>query len=289
MMPRRRLLVQLALGLIVAAALTPPAYGEGPWYAHYVRALALIQGGESEAALTELEKALALRAEPGLRLMTDGVSYVDYLPHLYLAIAAHMSGDAAAAREHFERADAAGVAELSEGGKSLLESYRLLLGFTPGEERRDAPDRPVDRHNHASRDAQEAVLPQPEFLELGRAVLGWCGLDPDTEFTQAPWYFHYELGLELVRRGDPQRALSALVDATDRRPDPRYATRIYGMWFLDYLPYFEIAMLHSELGNWSCASDALKVSEERSELSPGDPRAAKLETLKEELANRLFF
>lgn len=290
MTPRRRLLHMAAMGLLMAAALTRPALSEDLWYAHYVRALALIQAGEAQEARSELEQAVALRAEPGLRLKTDGVNYVDYLPNLYFAIASHMSGDAAAAREHFLLADAAGVAALSEAGSALLESYRMLLGVAPEEEASgEVADTPVDRHNHAVRDAADTVLSQTDFQKLGRTVMGRCGLDPETQFAEAPWYFHYELGMELVRRGDPQRALSALVQATDRRPEPRYATRVYGMWFLDYLPYFEIAKLQAELGNWSCASDALKVSEQRHELSATDPRITEVEALKEELANRLFF
>ncbi len=279
----------LALALLLTAAFAGRADGQLPWYAHYVRALALIQSGDAEEARTELERALALRGEPGLRLPTDGVNRVDYLPHLYLAIAAHMSGDADAAREHFKRADGAGVAARSEGGRPLLESYRILLGLESGVATGVPPDPSDDRPGYAVFEPKATVLPQREFEELGRVVLGRCGLDPRTEFSQAPWYFHYELGLELARRGDPQRAVSALVDATDRRPDPRYGTRIYGMWFLDYQPYIQIAKLHAQLGNWRCASDALKVSEERGELSPGDPKVSELEALKKELESRLVF
>lgn len=203
-----------------------------------------------------------------------------------------MSGDADAAWEHFGEADEAGVAALSEAGSQLLESYRLLLGYTPEEQKPedDPASHPiVDRHDHAGRDAHEMVLSESEYQELQRAVLGRCGLDPNTKFTEAPWYFHYELGLALARRGDPQRALSALVEATDQQPAPHYSTRIYGMWFLDYLPYFEIAKLHAKLGNWNCASDALKVSEQKSELAPDDPRIAEVKSLKDELASRLIF
>ncbi len=288
-MARRRPFAALALGLLLTAAVAVPAPGELPWYAHYVRALALIQGGNAEDARIELARALALRPEPGLHLRTDGVNYVDYLPHLYLAIAAHMTGDADAAREHFMRADAAGVAARSEGGKPLLDSYRFLLGLESGEAIVEPPPDSADRPGYAVYEPKATVLPDHEFRELGRTILGRCGLDPATDFSQAPWYFHYELGLELARRGDPQRALSALVDATDRRPQPRYGTRIYGMWFLDYQPYIQIAKLHAQLGNWRCASDALKVSEARGELSPSDPRLSELQALKKELESRLVF
>ena len=113
MMLRGRHLVHLAFGLLVAAAVALPAYGQGPWHRHYARALELIEKGKAEAARTELEKARALLGEPGLRLRTEGVNYVDYLPHLYLAVTAHVSGDAAGAREHFKRAGASGASLVS--------------------------------------------------------------------------------------------------------------------------------------------------------------------------------
>ena len=50
-----------------------------------------------------------------------------------------------------------------------------------------------------------------------------------------------------------------------------------------------IAKLHAQLGNWSCAADALRVSEEKSELSRNDPRAVELEQLKRQLEDQLIF
>ena len=89
-------------------------------------------------------------------------------------------------------------------------------------------------------------------------------------YQDAPWYFHYELGRDLYRRGDPQRALDALIEAATLRADPGHGARIYGMWFMDYLPYLEIARAHARLGNWDCAQNALEYSRQAKEVSERD-------------------
>lgn len=149
-----------------------------------------------------------------------------------------------------------------------------------GQEDEDAEAAAVDPTQRASErsdgslpgyrdfEPQPPVLSDEQLQEVEREVLRRCGLDGATPARQAPWYFHYELGLELARRGDPQRALDALLEATERREASKRGARMYGMWFTDYLPYFQIARLHVVLGNWSCAADALRRSEEEGEVSP---------------------
>ena len=77
----------------------------------------------------------------------------------------------------------------------------------------------------------------------------------------------------------PSAALDALIDSVDRRPDPQRKARLYGMWFMDYLPYLQIARAHARLGNRECALDALRLSQELGEVSPDDRDVTELEGL----------
>jgi hypothetical protein len=126
------------------------------------------------------------------------------------------------------------------------------------------------------------VLPEKDAEAIAAVVAARCRL-PGPRPRRAPWYFHYELGLELARRGDPQRALDALVEAVNRRGEPQHDARLYGLWFLDYLPYFHIARAHALLGNWDCAADALALSERKAELSAKDAEYAELKELAREI------
>jgi hypothetical protein len=130
-------------------------------------------------------------------------------------------------------------------------------------------------------------LTEDEFAKIRRRIARQCGLRPESDLSRAPWYFHYELALELARKADPQRALDALIEATAHRPWPERGARMYGVWFTDYLPYFQIARLHVQLGNWVCASDALRLSEEMREISKSDSESRELKELKEETAAAL--
>ena len=76
--------------------------------------------------------------------------------------------------------------------------------------------------------------------------------------------------LPASKTSDPQRGLDALILAANVREESRRKSRMYGMWFTDYLPYFRIAQAHSKLGNWRCAMDAMRLSARYSEFSPAD-------------------
>jgi len=114
----------LALLLLCSTAVSASAAN---WYDHYEEGVRLIAQGDAAAARTALDAALAARAEEGLQVPSRSQQYVDYLPHLYLAIAHQMSGDVERARKDLARAEASGVAVRSEVGRPLLVAYQLLL------------------------------------------------------------------------------------------------------------------------------------------------------------------
>ena len=58
-----------------------------------------------------------------------------------------------------------------------------------------------------------------------------------------------------------------------RRDYPNESTRTYGMKVVAYRPYFDLGRAHARLGNWSCAADALELSERLDEIGEGDQRA----------------
>jgi hypothetical protein len=123
------------------------------------------------------------------------------------------------------------------------------------------------------------VLTEEEFALLRNDVLSKCDLPLDTKLGQAPWYANYELGLALERKGDYPRALTHFIDAVAHRPNPQKQARMYGMWLIDYYPYFHIARSHVRLGNWQCAKNALDISQRLAEVPNAAPEASELVSL----------
>ena len=141
--------------LLLAILLATPS---DTWYDHYDRGLRLIQDGQASAARTELEAAYALRSKEQLQVAAGQQMYIDYLPHLYLAIASQMSGDIESARKHLAKAEDSGVAAKSEIGRPLLVAYQLLL-------RGDASGK-YTRPAYAVYTAKPPLISDAEFQQL---------------------------------------------------------------------------------------------------------------------------
>lgn len=249
------------------------------WYEHYERGVRLIEQGQAEPARPHLEAALAARQKEGLQIPTRPHQYIDYLPHLYLAIAHQMTGRVDDARRELALAETSGVAAKSEVGRPLLVAWQLLL-------RGDTNVR-SSKPEYAMYRAKPPVLSEAEFSVLRQDVLSKCDLPLDTKLSNAPWYANYELGLELERKGDHPRALTHFIDAVAQRPNPQKQARMYGMWLIDYYPYFHIARSHVRLENWECAKNALDISERLAEIPPTAPEASEYLSLQRETQRRL--
>jgi len=263
-------MLQYALALILLAA---PAASAANWYDHYEKGVRLIEQGEAAAAKVSLEAALAERNQEGLQVPSRSQQYLDYLPHLYLAIAHQMTGDVDAARKELALAETSGMAAKSEVGRPLLVAYQLLLrGNTT---------------KFTSFEAKPPVLTEDEFAMLRNDVLSKCDLPLDTKLSEAPWYANYELGLALERKGDYPRALTHFIDAVAQRPNPQKQARMYGMWLIDYYPYFHIARSHVRLENWQCAKNALDISQRLGEVPNGAPELSELLSLQKLTEQRL--
>src|SRR2546423_14454703 len=225
------------------------------WFEHYDRGLRLIEQGDGAGARTELQAAIVARPKEGLQIATRPQQYIDYLPHLYLAIANQMSGDVATARKELALAEDGGVAKRSEVGRPLLVAYELLLRG----------------RSYAVYAEKPPVLSEADFNILRDDVLTHCNLPRETKMQELPWYARYELALELERKGDYPRALRQLIEAVAARPNPQRRARTYGMWLIDYYPYFHIAREHVRLENWECARNALEISQRLGEIPTDAP------------------
>ena len=242
--------------LAVMLSLVAASAQAADWYEQYEKGVRLIEQGNAADARAALEAALAGRQSEGVQVPTRLQQYIDYLPHLYLAIANQMTGDVDAARKELALAETSGMAAKSEVGRPLLVAYQLLLrGDSTGKYPR-----------YAVFEKKAGVLSDNEFQMLRNDVLTKCDLPLDTKLTNAPWYANYELGLELERKGDYPRALTHFIDAVAHRPNPQKQARMYGMWLIDYYPYFHIARAHIRLENWQCAKNALEISNRLNEI-----------------------
>lgn len=261
------------LPIIIAALLsTLPTTS---WDENYQLGVRLVEQGKASAAKPHLEAALAARQKEGLQVPTGSRQYVDYLPHLYLAIANQMSGNLDVARKELALAETSGVAAKSEHGRPLLVAYQLMLRGN------------TNTKNYAVYEAKPPVLTDQEFSMLRNDVLTKCDLPLDTKLRQAPWYANYELGLQLERKGDYPRALTHFIDAVANRPNPQRQARMYGMWLIDYYPYFHIARSHIRLENWECARNALDISSRLAEIPNGAPELSEYLSLQRLTDQRL--
>lgn len=274
----------MALAAFLGVLAVPASAAELAWHERYLKGVRLVEQGHGADARAELEKALLARPASGLQVPTSGVRYIDYLPHLYLAAACHMSGDVAEARKHLAQAEREGIEGKSAAGQSLLSTYRLLLGEPAAEVAASVPA-PTPKYRDFRRKPE--TLSEATYAELKRGVLSRCHLSLDTDPKKAPWYFHYELGRELINRGDPQRALDAFIEAATVRAQPQRNARIYGMWSTDYMPYFQIARAHAKLQNWDCANDALSISMREAEIAQDDKEFAEMRELLAETKRKI--
>src|SRR5258706_5361059 len=159
------------------------------WFDHYEAGIRLIEQGQGAAARAELTAAVSMRPTEGLQIATRPQQYIDYLPHLYLAIANQMAGDVEPARRELARAEDSGLAAKSEVGRPLLVAYQLLL-------RGDATGR-YGRPPDAMYAEKAPPLTEAEVNTLRSDGMMKCDIPPDSQLPNAPWYARYELALEL--------------------------------------------------------------------------------------------
>jgi hypothetical protein len=133
----------------------------------------------------------------------------------------------------------------------------------------------------ASNGYQSMSLQPAEVDALRRKVLVQCGLDSSRNVL--PWYFHFAYGQALLEAGDARRAVVELSRSIDLKPEPSARKRTYGMWFTDYLPYFQLAEAHARLDNWPCAERAMQLSQSSGEARLGGIEEKRVRALQERI------
>jgi len=129
---------------------------------------------------------------------------------------------------------------------------------------------------------QEASeLTDQELFVIRKRILKRCGISQKLSKNKLPWYFYYEFGVELINMGAADRAVESLQMTANLKAEPMRGARMYGMWFINYLPYYQMSLAWSELREWDRAWDAIRMSEELVEFSPGDFEYEKFASLRD--------
>jgi len=129
-----------------------------------------------------------------------------------------------------------------------------------------------------------AISSQAQIEAIRNRVLRRCGLSPKLAENKLPWYFFYEFGVELLDAGKAAEALESLQMTASLKAEPARAARMYGMWYVNYLPYFQMSLAYAQLEQWELAWDAIVMSEALVEFSPGDYEYETFESLKQTIA-----
>lgn len=250
-----------------------------PWRMNYEKGLQLIAQGNYDGAVEYLKMAAADR--PISEIIQDGKERFEYLPYLQLGICYVNLKRPELATEYFELENSLRPIELSTGGKELMKQYQ---------EKIKSPRNPnLVSADHSIRDYQKRpyLLSNLQLDTMKEEIRTRCSL-PKASDESYPWYFHYELGKELENKGDWQRALESFIQALDHRDRPRKSSRIYGMWFVDYYPYYNIGLAHYRLQNWKCADNAFQLSQIYEDIPPDSSESGKLQEMRTEVQQKLL-
>ena len=242
---------------VAAVAAKPDAFP--PCEVEYLTGIEFFEQGESQAAAESFFRAIRLAPRPE----ADPVAYI---PYLYISAAYYEMGSFREARDALIQSQVFGVAIETEKGKLLLDRYAAKIMSVPLDDTEfvsGPQSSPVDSHSYS--------LSENEVELIRAQVLNRCSLSSKVANNKLPWYFHYEFGVDLMNAGDSQRAIESFILGANVREDPSRNKRMYGMWYIDYLPYYQLALAHSKLGEWEDASVAIQTSENFGEFSPTDP------------------
>ena len=80
---------------------------------------------------------------------------------------------------------------------------------------------------------------------------------------EAKWYKDYIEAQETADRGDWEKTIKLLLEATKEEPDPQENKRTYGMHFVDYYPYLKLGEAYLQIGNGKAAQEACEKSKEK--------------------------
>jgi len=264
-------------GVLAVFAGSAQADTFAPCQVAYLTGLEFFERGEYQEASDSFFEAITLDPEPDAEL-------AEYIPYLYLSVSRFETGNTREARDALIQSQVYGVAAETETGKGLMNLYAARIMSAPT----DAPElASVPQASPVAFADKSYSISDNEAQIIRAQVLKRCALSSKVSHNKLPWYFHYEYGRDLMEAGDSQRAIESFIMGANLSEDPRRDKRMYGMWYIDYLPYYQIALAHSKLGDWESAEHAIKTSENFGEFSPSDPDYEAFTSLEQLIAKNL--
>ncbi len=251
--------VVIFLGVLSVIANTALAETSPPYQTTYLAAIENFERGEFQAASESFFRAIKLAPDPVTQPH-------EYLPYIYLSAVYFKMGHIRDARDALIESQVFGVAAKTATGKLLLDRYATKIMSAPLDEPKVAALPQPGQFN-----SQVLPLADHEVGSTSDHALKRCASPAKLSDNKLPWYFYYELGIDLMEAGDAEHALDCFVQGANILQDSKRGKRTYGMWFVDYLPYYQIALANTKLGNWENARAAIRVSEDFGEFTSADP------------------
>lgn len=264
------------LGMLLSViADTARAESFSPSQVVYRNGIQQLERGEFSAASESFYAAIQLAPEPA-------TSPQEYLPYVNLSISLYKNGQMRAARDALIQSQVYGVAANTETGRQLLDRYAAdimsaklddskFVLLTPSTSTETLLPVVADESAPESQPETMAAYDDPMPLPDDDGNIKRCDASFNRANNKLPWFYYYQCGVELMNAGEAQLAIVAFEQGAHALEDPRRGKRMYGMWFIDYLPYYQMALAYSQLGNWESANNAIQTSETRGEFSPNDP------------------
>jgi len=225
----------------------------------YLAGIEYFEQGQFRAASDSFREAIRLLPSP--RVGPD-----EYIPYIYLSATQFEIGNTLEARDALIQSQVHGSASKTEAGQLLLGRYAADIMSAPLSSPKLVT---VSVDDSVDKNVEPELVSQSSGESIPAKILKRCTKAAKME--ELPWYFHYKCGVDLMKAGDAQRAVESFSMGANVREDSARSKRMYGMWYIDYLPYYQIALAQSQLGDWKSARAAIIRSTKFGEFSPVDP------------------
>ena len=256
------------LALLLAVSASAQDSSSTPTYrAEYEAGIQYFEQGHLRAASDALFEAISLSPTPS-------ISENEYLPYIYFSAAQFEMGNTLEARDALVKSQVYGIAAKTESGKLLLDRYAVDIMSASLDNRHFVPSPKAEKMVMAEQvetPVQEKVVTASVEDVPSDKQLKRCVKAADKTGNDLPWHFHYKCGVDLMKAGEAEDAVDSFLTSASSSSDPARSKRMYGMWYIDYLPYYQIALAHSKLGDWESAQHAIETSVSFGEFSPTDP------------------
>jgi len=262
--------------MLLSAALGPGSlFAQAPWYVPYERALGAQEEGDWKGSIPLLREAIGQKQAPKLKAKTYGLRFVNYFPYFHLGEAYYHLGEREKAIENYDTCLKYGEIREAPEEFAALSAHRTDLAGGVA-----ARDNPAAR---AGSDAAPAPASGRRDAASPPARPEASDAQPAVATSGLPWYVSYETGLAYMESGDWLNAIENLKDALAANAIPRRYARTYGMWFITYIPYYELGEAYFNQGMWALALRYLETSDRLGEVNGMEAESRNLKSLLEEV------